>query len=319
MDTVIAVQELTRRFGDNTAVDRLDLTVERGEVFGFLGPNGAGKTTTVRLLNGILGPSEGSARVLGLDTATQGEEIRRLTGVLTETPSVYEALTARENLLFFGDMYGVPQGELPQRVDTLLDELGLGDRADDRVGTYSKGMRQRLAISRALLHRPPLVFLDEPTAGLDPAAARMVNDMIQQISHSEGRTVFLCTHNLAEAQRLCDRVGVIDRGALRAVGTPEQLARELWSSLSVQIDLRGEPSEAVRQALGRVAAVASHSVQDGRLVVEIEGEESIPDVVAAITAAGGRIYAVAPQQHTLEDIYFRIQGEDHLNDMRRGA
>ncbi|HHX64509.1 MAG TPA: ABC transporter ATP-binding protein [Chloroflexi bacterium] len=319
MDTVIATKGLTRSFGDNLAVDHLDLTVERGEVFGFLGPNGAGKTTTVRLLNALLKPSEGSAQVLGLDITTQGEEIRRQTGVLTETPSVYEALTARENLLFFGDLYGVPEDELPGRVNDLLEELGLGDRADDRVGTYSKGMRQRLVISRALLHRPALVFLDEPTAGLDPAAARMVNEMIQNLSHTEGRTVFLCTHNLAEAQRLCDRVAVIDRGALRAVGTPEQLARELWLGSSVEIDLRGEPPAEVLQALDRLPVASLREVRNGRLVVELDDEKNIPDVVTAIVIAGGRIHAVMPQQHTLEDIYFRIQGEEPVDEMRGDA
>ena len=309
MDSVIVTQGLSRRFGDTVAVDRLDLSVQTGEVFGFLGPNGAGKTTTVRLLNGVLGANEGRARVLGFDLATQSAEIRRLTGVLTETPSLYDSLTARQNLRLFGDLYGVKEAELPGRIDALLDQFDLGQRGDDRVGTFSKGLRQRLAIARALLHEPPLLFLDEPTAGLDPAAARMVTDLIRQLSHHEGRTIFMCTHNLGEAQRLCDRVGVIDRGLLRATGTPQELASQLWQDVWVQIDLHGEPSAEVAHAVARAPGVRGHTMEGSSLLVELDREDNIPDLVVAISLAGGRIYSVVPQEHSLEDIYFKIQGD----------
>ena len=310
MERVIVAEGLTRRFGTQVAVDGLDLAVERGEVFGFLGPNGAGKTTTVRLLNGVLSPSSGRAEVLSLDVVEQASEIRRQTGVLTETPSLYEALSARENLIFFGDLYGVPEDELLRRADRLLDEFGLGERANDPVGAYSKGMRQRLAIARALLHEPSLVFLDEPTSGLDPAAARMVRELIQRLSEQQGRTVFLCTHNLTEAQQLCDRVGVIDTGELRAIGTPRQLAKELWQGLWVEIDLHGEPSAAVLSAIQRLSAVKSHRMEDSKLLLELDDAESTPEVVATIAGAGGGIHSVVPREHTLEEIYFRIQGGD---------
>jgi ABC-2 type transport system ATP-binding protein len=309
MDEAILTEGLTRRFDGKVAVDRLGLSVQRGEVFGFLGPNGAGKTTTVRLLNGVLSPSAGKAQVLGLDVLTQSSEIRRQTGVLTETPSLYEALSARDNLLFFGDLYGVPEDKLPQRVAAILEKFGLRERADDRVGSYSKGMKQRLAIARALLHEPALLFLDEPTASLDPAAARMVMDMIQELSHNGSCTVFLCTHNLAEAQRLCDRVGVIDHGVLQAVGAPRELARQLWHGIWVEIDLRGEPPAQVREALQHLPAVRSHSTEKDRLLLELDDEESIPDVVAALSGAGGRIYGVIPREHTLEEIYFEIENQ----------
>ena len=308
MEQVIVAEGLSRAFGDTVAVDHLDLTVERGQVFGFLGPNGAGKTTTVRLLNGVLSLDAGQARVLGFDLATQAGEIRRHTGVLTETPSLYEALTARENLIFFGDLYGVPQGELPERAQAMLEEFGLAERADERVGAYSKGMRQRLTIARALLHQPPLLFLDEPTAGLDPAAARMVTELIRKLSLQEGRTIFLCTHNLAEAQGLCDRVGVIDHGRLRAIGTPQELAQQLWPEMWVEIDLHGEPPPVVLSALEAMPAVLARSNEKGRLLLEINGKDAVPEVVAAIASAGGRIYRVTPREHTLEDIYFKIQG-----------
>ena len=318
MAEAILTEGLTRHFGPKVAVNHLDLRVDQGEVFGFLGPNGAGKTTTVRLLNGVLTATAGRALVLGYDVATDGSEIRRRTGVLTETPSLYEALTARENLLIYGDLYGVPEDKLPRRVEALLEQFGLGDRADERVGSYSKGMKQRLAIARALLHEPTLLFLDEPTASLDPLAARMVWDMIQDLSHREGRTIFLCTHNLAEAQRLCDRVGVIDHGVLQAVGTPRELARQLWHGLWVEVDLHGEPPASVSEALGRLPAVLSRAVDHGKLLLEVEGEESVPEVVAAIAAAGGRIYSVTPREHTLEEIYFEIQGNSNKAEGLKG-
>ena len=308
MDYAIICDQLTRQFGDTTAVDRLDLRVRKGEVFGFLGPNGAGKTTTLRMLNGVLGASDGQANVLGYDIAAQPAEIRQRTGVLTETPSVYESLTARQNLHFFGELYGVATDILSKRANSLLDEFGLAERADDRVGEYSKGMRQRLALARTLLHQPALLFFDEPTSGLDPAAARMVNDLIQTLSRSAGRTVFLCTHNLAEAQRLCDRIGIIDHGVLKAMGSPSQLAHDIWQTVKIDINLRVKPTPAVREAIQRVCESCDEQ-GDGHLVVELKDENLTPDVVAAIVSAGGRIYEVTPVERDLEDIYFHLQGD----------
>ncbi len=311
MHEAIIIEGLTRRFGQTLAVDQLDLRVARGEVFGLLGPNGAGKTTTVRLLAGVLNANAGRAQVLGLDVATQATEIRRQVGVLTETPNLYESLSARDNLLLYGDLYGVPKDTLPQRVQDVLEEFGLSHRADDLVGSYSKGMRQRLAMTRALLHKPALLFLDEPTASLDPAAARMVTDTIQELSRKDGRTVFLCTHNLNEAQRLCDRVGVIDHGRLLAVGAPRDLARQLWQRVWVEIDLHGEPSAEVDRVVARMPTVLSRRVEGGRFLLEVDDEKTIPDVVEAISAAGGRIYGVGAREYSLEDVYFEIQGDVH--------
>ncbi len=308
MHEAIIIEGLTRRFGQTLAVDQLDLRVARGEVFGLLGPNGAGKTTTVRLLAGVLNANAGRAQVLGLDVATQATEIRRQVGVLTETPNLYESLSARDNLLLYGDLYGVPKDTLPQRVQDVLDEFGLSHRADDLVGSYSKGMRQRLAITRALLHEPALLFLDEPTASLDPAAARMVTDTIQELSRKDGRTVFLCTHNLNEAQRLCDRVGVIDHGRLLAVGAPRDLARQLWQRVWVEIDLHGEPSAEGERVVAHMPTVLSRRVEGGRFLLEVDDEKTIREVVEAISAAGGRIYGVRAREHSLEDVYFEIQG-----------
>jgi ABC-2 type transport system ATP-binding protein len=313
MGTVIHAESMTRRFGSKVALDGLNLDVSQGEVFGFLGPNGAGKTTTVRLLNGVLGISAGRAAVLGFDVATQAASVRRRVGVLTENPCVYDSLTARENLAFVGDLYGVSAGKLSARIDTVLAEFDLTDRADDRVASYSKGMRQRLAIARVILHEPELIFLDEPTSGLDPEAARMATDLIQQLSHQAGRTVFLCTHNLDEAQRLCDRVGVIDKGALQAIGTPAELARQLWQGLRVEFDLHSEPSELLKAMLATKPFIKEWSNVGGLLSMQVDDEEKIPDIVAVIATAGARIYRVTPKLHSLSDIYFRIQQDARQN------
>ncbi|HEX9109250.1 MAG TPA: ABC transporter ATP-binding protein, partial [Longimicrobiales bacterium] len=213
---------LSCRFGDLLAVDGLTLQVGAGEVFGLLGHNGAGKTTTIRLLTGLLAASAGSAGVLGHSPATAGAEIRGRTGVLTETPSLEERLTAEENLTYYGRMYGVAAAALRSRVPELLADFGLEERARDRVGTYSKGMKQRLALARALLHDPELLFLDEPTSALDPVASRQVHERVEALRR-RSRTIVLCTHNLVEAQRLCHRVAVLRQGRLLALGTPAEL------------------------------------------------------------------------------------------------
>ena len=242
MNTIIEVNQLERVFGSNRAVDGMTFHVEKGEVFGLLGPNGAGKTTTVRLLNGILPPSNGSARVFGLDPASDGQRIRQQTGVLTETPALYERLSARANLEFFGTLAGIPRQTLEKKVADILAFFGLQERANDKVETFSKGMKQRLALARALVHEPPLLFLDEPISGLDPEAAQHVNGLIADLSHRNGQTIILATHNLLEAQRLCDRVAVMNKGRILAMGSLKELARKLWPVTWVDLTFWQAPS-----------------------------------------------------------------------------
>ena len=306
MDPVITTNRLSRQFGENWAVRDLSLSVARGQVFGFLGPNGAGKTTTVRLLNGLLQPSQGAASVLGMDPATDGHAIRARSGVLTENPSLYEALTARENLRFVGRVYGVPEEVLPGRIDTLLARFGLQDRADDKTGAYSRGMKQRLAIARALLHEPEILFLDEPTSGLDPAASRDVQDLVQELAQRHGLTIFMCTHNLVEAEKLCDLVGVIHRGSLRAIGSPAQLARELWHNTLIEIDLKDPPDHAVKQAVQNQQGVVGLEMDGSQMIVEVSDLDVTPSLVRAVVAAGGQIYGVRKRDHGLEDVYFAL-------------
>jgi len=307
MTHAIEVRGLSRSFGDIRAVDRVTYTVEPGEVFGVLGPNGSGKTTMVRLINGVLAPSEGEARVLGLDPVTRGPEVRRQTGVLTETPSLYERLTARDNLTLFGTLYDVPEARLAARVNETLELFGLAERADDRAGGFSKGMKQRLALARALVHEPQILFLDEPTAALDPEASQQVTTLIEQLSHQSGRTVFLATHNLDEAQRLCDRVAVINKGRLLAVGTPQELARDLWSARWVDFELQAEPFSTLPEALLLMQGVQEVAPDNRRLSVQIADETLIPALVAEVVRLGGKIMRVNAREHSLEEIYFELQ------------
>lgn len=307
MNTVIEVNAIERVFGQNRAVDGMTFHVEQGEVFGLLGPNGAGKTTTVRLLNGILPPSEGTARVFGLDPTTQGEDIRRKTGVLTETPALYERLSARENLEFFATLQAIPESDVSRRVDEMLEFFELSSRAKDKVETFSKGMKQRLALARALIHKPPLLFLDEPTSGLDPEAAQQVNDLIASLSRSNGQTVVLATHNLFEAQRLCDRVAVMNKGKILALGSLKELSRKLWPVTWVDVTFHVKPKENVAGSLKAQRGVIQVSAENEALAVQVENEDVIPAVVRHLVERGEAISKVNPRDYTLEDIYFALQ------------
>lgn len=307
MNPIIKVNDLQRTFGNQRAVDGMTFAVEPGEVFGLLGPNGAGKTTTVRLLNGILPPSDGTARVFGFDPVTQGESIRRKTGVLTETPALYERLSAQENLKFFGTLQEIPENELTHRVDEMLKFFELSSRAKDKVETYSKGMKQRLALARALIHKPPLLFLDEPTSGLDPEAAQQVNDLIANLTNQNGQTVVLATHNLIEAQRLCDRVAVMNKGKILALGSLSELSRKLWPVTWVDIKFYKTPPKNVSEKLKGHRGVIQASADGDALSVQVENEDVIPEVVHHLVEQGALILKVNPRDYTLEDIYFTLQ------------
>jgi ABC-2 type transport system ATP-binding protein len=307
-EPIIATHELTCRFGPTVAVDRLTIDVREGEVFGFLGHNGAGKTTTIRLLNGVLEPTSGAAKVFGLSPIDQGAAIRRRTGVLTETPAHDERLTARENLTFFAALYDVSPNDVRGRVDQLLDEFDLLDRADTRVGTFSKGMRQRLALARLLLHDPALLFLDEPTSGLDPVASRQLRDRITTLSRTRGRTVFLCTHNLGEASEVCDRVAVMAHGRILALGTPRELGLRFASAVEVVIEV--DPADVGRavDVLARIGG-APPLVDRALLTTPRLAPDRVPEIVTALVETGVRVFRVEPKTPTLEDVYFALQPE----------
>ena len=305
---VIETEGLTRRFGEVAAVDALDMSVARGEVVGLLGHNGAGKTTTVRLLNGVLAPSAGRARVLGLDPSRDGVALRRRCGVSTETPSVDERLTGRQGLRFFAEMYDVAPARVESRLAELLASFDLEGAADQRVSTYSKGMRQRLTLARALLHEPELLFLDEPSSGLDPVAARAVDERIAGL-RAGGTSVLLCTHNLAQAQALCDRVVVLEHGKVVASGAPAALAAELGARLTVRAVVRRDDATLASGALTGVPGVDRVTQHDGEtleLHFEAADHDAIAAAVRALVRAGADVYAVERQLPSLEDVYFAL-------------
>jgi ABC-2 type transport system ATP-binding protein len=307
---MIETKELTKIFtmkkGDDIpAVVGLTLTVREGEVFGFLGPNGAGKTTTIRMLTSLIGPTSGTARVCGYDLGVNDQDIRRSVGVLTESPGMYERLSAFKNLSIYAKLYDVENVE--GQVRKYLQILGLWDRRDDPVGSFSKGMRQKLAICRALLHEPPLLFLDEPTSGLDPEAARLVRSFIEEL-RDQGRTIFMCTHNLNEADRLCDRIGLF-RTHLIEVDTPQNLRLKLFGR-KVVFHLRAVDPAWLPQVQA-FPGVQEVSQVDNKLVVTTEDPENLnPHIIRSLVSAGADVQFVGELRHSLEDIYLQTMGDN---------
>jgi len=307
---------LGKRFRTLTAVHDLGFTVGDGEIFGLLGPNGAGKTTSVRMLAGLIAPSTGTARINGLELGTDSQRIRAGTGILTESPGLHDRLTARENLGYYGRLYGLRGAGLRRAVDRYLGVVGLPDVGDRRVGGFSKGMRQKVAIARALLHEPEVLYLDEPTSALDPSAAKTIRDFVATLRDA-GRSIVVCTHNLDEAERLCDRIGIM-RGTLLRVDTPAGLRRH-GRAATVRVQLngaRGPDSFLTRMADLRF--VTGVQAQESTLVVELaDPAHDTPDLVAALVAAGARITSVVEEAPTLEEAYLALVGEVGERDTDR--
>ena len=308
MKTVIEVKNLVHDYGSRRAVNDLSFSVDEGEIVGLLGPNGAGKTTTVRLINGLFTPTSGSIRVLGMDPTLQGVEVRRQTGVLTETPALYERLSAWQNLEFFGTLAGMSKVECSQRSRELLAFFDLSERATETVMKDSKGMKQRLALARDLLSKPALVFLDEPTSGLDPEAARQVHDLIVDIRARNHQTVLLATHNLTEAARLCDRLAIIHEGRLLALGTLDELRRRVAPGLHTRVELLQPISPDLDGALTGIAGVEELKISSPvEMIFRTSGKAVLPAVVQALVQNGAQITAVEPHEVPLEEIYFMLQ------------
>jgi ABC-2 type transport system ATP-binding protein len=315
---MIEALALHKRFRSLTAVHDLSFTVGDGEIFGLLGPNGAGKTTTVRMLAGLIAPSDGGARINGLELGPDSQRIRAITGILTEAPGLHDKLTARSNLAYYGRLYGLRGAELRRAVDRYLGVVGLADAGDRRVGGFSKGMRQKVAIARALLHEPDVIYLDEPTSGLDPSAAKLVRDFVATLRDA-GRSIVVCTHNLDEAERLCDRIGIM-RGTLLRVDTPARLRRKNGSA-SVRVELVGarRPSSFL-DLLGGLPFVSGARVDDGSLLVEVgDPRGDNPELVRALVEAGARIMGVREESATLEQVYLDLVGEAGERDPGRAV
>ncbi len=308
MNDVIVCEGVTFAYNGFNALHGQSFRIGKGEVFTLLGPNGAGKTTTIRILNGLLRPQTGQSRVLGFDPAVQGALIRQRSGVLTETPALYERLSAWQNLHFFGSLAGMSAEKISERGTYYLDLFELSQRAHDRVETYSKGMKQRLALARALLHDPELLFLDEPTSGMDPSAARQVEGLIYQVSKRENRSVILCTHRLYEAEKVCDRAAVMKKGAVVASGSLDDLRKQYAPEVRVAIGFQQPPSPEVVQsvrALRGVSAVTATGKSECEL--RLDSEDAIPAIIQHLVSAGIPICSVIPHRATLEEIYLLLQ------------
>ena len=308
MGVVLRTERLTKRFERLTAVQDLDLEVREGEVFGFLGPNGAGKTTTLRLLCALIAPTSGRAEVAGFRLGSQDEQIRASVGILTEQPGLYERQSAEDNLLFFATLFGLSPSVARAQTERYLRLMGLWERRTDAVATFSRGMKQKMAIARAAIHEPRIVFLDEPTTGLDPDAARTVREFIAQI-RGEGRTVFLCTHNLDEADRLCDRIAFFRRSIIR-IDTPAHLRAELYGH-ATEFRILPSPRPEHLVKVQAVEGVKEAKFENGSIIVSSADPLLVnPQIVRVLVGAGAEVAYVSDRKVSLEDVYLRVvEGE----------
>jgi ABC-2 type transport system ATP-binding protein len=303
---MIKLRELSREFNGKKAVDGLTLEVGEGEIFGLLGPNGAGKTTTVRMLCCLIRPTAGTAFIGSYEVGKDAMRIREIVGLLPESPGLYGELSAYRNLEFYAKLYGVPKQRREENIERFLRMLDLWDRRDDPVGTFSKGMQQKIAIVRAMVHEPKVLFLDEPTAALAPESAKVVRDFILELKR-EHRTIFLCTHNLYEAERLCDRVAILNT-RLVAMGSPDALKRKFGPNRTevqlVRVDQR------IINAVRKLADVKEVMAEGNKLLVTTDAPETAnPAIVETIVKNGGRVLYVTPAAHALEEAYLKLVRE----------
>jgi ABC-2 type transport system ATP-binding protein len=307
-ELAIRIENLTRDFGKIRAVDQLSLEVPAGIIFGFLGPNASGKTTTIHLLLGLLEPTAGRAEVMGFDTLKKGDDVRAHVGALLEHPGLYEQLSAEDNLEFYGRICRVPASQRRSRTQELLTHLDLWDRRQERIDKWSRGMKQKLALARALFHRPPLVFLDEPTAGLDVMAATALREDLARLVTREGVTVFLTTHNMAEAEKLCRRVAVIRKGKLLAVGVPDELRRHAGAP-QLEVVGRGFTDMVLTQLRAR-PEVSDVETQDRRLLIHLRDDVDTAPLVSMMVAADVQVEEVRKGRASLEEVFLNLMEEE---------
>jgi ABC-2 type transport system ATP-binding protein len=303
----ICLQNLTKDFGSVRAVDAVSLEIPPGIIFGFLGPNGAGKTTTIRLLLGLLEPTSGRAQVLGFDAHTHSDQVRARTGALLEHTGIYEQMSAEDNLEFYGRAFRIPASERQARIRETLTRMGLWERRQDRAGNWSRGMKQKLALARTLLHRPSLILLDEPTAGLDVQAAVAIREDLESLASREEVTIFLTTHNMVDAEKLCHQVAVIRDGRLVALGSPDDL-RSRAGGPRVEIKGRGFSQQAL-ELLRAHPKVAATETQNGHLVIELLAETDAAPLVSILVGAGAQVEEVRRGKASLEEAFLTLTGE----------
>ena len=310
---VVELNQVSFQYSKGFALQEVSFRMQKGEIFALLGPNGAGKTTTIRLVNGLLNASSGSMKVLGYDPYKDGVMVRRKTGVLTETPALYDRLTAVENLTFFGKLNGMGKEDLRKRIRELLDYFDLSEHADQRVGTYSRGMRQRLAIARALLHHPELLFLDEPTSNLDPEIARQVQDLILQVKREEGCSVVICTHRLYEAEQVCDHAAIMHKGKMLAEGTLQELRDASGLTKQVRFAFREAIPQGFKQSIAQLKnVIAIDSINEKELALGIADYDSVPEILTWMVGKGMAVLSVVPVIPSLEEVYFKLQNHEEV-------
>ncbi len=291
------------------AIDNTSFQVRKGEIFGLLGPNGAGKTTTIRCIAGILKPNSGKITINGEElNPFNGHLLRKNLGFLTENHGSYENLTAYENLKFFGGFYDLDN--LNKRIDIVLKEIQLYERKDMKTGKFSKGQKQRLAIARAILHEPDIIFFDEPTAGLDPVAAVNVRELILSLKR-EDRTIFINSHNLEEVQKVCDRVAILDRGKIKRIGSPSDLSKELWETQEMVCTLQEPVTREIKEKMDKLDYVKQFRIEDNKIYFySSDINHTTPLIVKELVLMGGKILEVKRTVHTLEDIYLKLMEEE---------
>jgi ABC-2 type transport system ATP-binding protein len=305
---LIDAEKLTRMFGNFTAVDNLTLHVDEGEVFGFLGPNGAGKTTTMRMLSCLISKTSGEGTIAGYDISDEKDalKIRKLIGLIPDNVGLYNELSAYDNLDFYGKLYECSENQRKENIEYFLRMLDIWDKRDESAGNFSKGMKQKLAIARALIHDPEILFLDEPTANLDPESSKTIREFILDLKN-ENKTIFLNTHNLDEAQRICDKIGIFN-SKLRAMGSPKELEESVWGNKTV-IQLK-QVTAKILEVVGNLST-AKIVTENNKLIIEVVNpEKENPSIVDAIVGAGGQIQYVTRLSPSLEDAYLKFVRDD---------
>lgn len=309
---MIEVTNLTKKFGDFTAVDNISFDVKKSEIFGLLGPNGAGKTTTIRMLSTLTRPTEGTAKIGRYDVAKQDNKVRQLIGLVSEKMIMYDRLTAKENLKFFGKLYSLPKDTMNQRIDELLELVQLTKFKDTKVGTFSTGMRQRMNVVRALLNRPQVLFLDEPTLGLDPQSTVEIREFVKKINKENETTIILTTHMMNEADILCDRIGIIDHGKITALDTSKNLKKIVSGDDTTVLKL--DVANVTPKLLKKIKEIdcVKSVAQEGEthLKVHATGDTPLDDILKVLQANNTKINSIEHVQPTLEDVFLQITGRD---------
>ncbi len=314
MDAAVQTLDITKRFGELTAVDRINLTIDSEEIFGLIGPNGAGKTTLVRMLTTVIQPSGGTAKVAGFDIRKNQNEVRQSIGVVSQAMTLDIELTAWENMELYAKYYDIPSRQRKEKIKELLDVVGLADRSDFTVGSFSGGMKRRLELVRSLVHSPKILFLDEPTTGLDPQARSAVWEYLRKIHEERKITILLTTHYLDEAESLCDRVAIVDYGKLMALGTPMELKRKVMGGDVVEAEFVDLPNKAFEALTNSKFALQVKKRENTLTILAKNGAEAVPRIVELVDENGGKIRTITLREPTLDDVFLHFTGRSIRED-----